>query len=142
MKSKPAAKTVKKMTTKTTPKTVKKSVKKPAAAIEKYGLLIDYEYCTGCHTCQVACSQEYKWPAGMAGMQVLEIVQKLPKDRAYLNFLPFPTELCILCAPRIKKGLQPACATHCMARVIKHGRLKDLAKELGRKPRQVLWSPR
>ncbi|RLF04803.1 MAG: oxidoreductase, partial [Thermoprotei archaeon] len=25
----------------------------------KYGLLIDYEYCTGCHTCEVACKQEH-----------------------------------------------------------------------------------
>ena len=24
----------------------------------EFGLLIDYEFCTGCFTCQVACSQE------------------------------------------------------------------------------------
>ena len=34
----------------------------------EYGLLIDYEYCTGCYTCQVACAQEYNWPAGMGGI--------------------------------------------------------------------------
>ncbi|MFC1640021.1 4Fe-4S binding protein [Gemmatimonadota bacterium] len=22
----------------------------------EYGLLIDYEYCTGCHACEVACA--------------------------------------------------------------------------------------
>ena len=49
----------------------------------EYGLLIDYEYCTGCYTCQVACAQEYNWPAGMGGMKVIEIVQKLPNDQAY-----------------------------------------------------------
>ncbi len=108
----------------------------------EFGLLIDYEYCTGCYACQVACSQEYHWPAGMAGMKVLEIVQNLPKDKAYLNYLPFPTELCNLCAPRTKKGLEPACAKHCMAGVITHGRLEDLSKKLGEKPRMVLWSPR
>jgi Fe-S-cluster-containing dehydrogenase component len=107
-----------------------------------YGLLIDYEYCTGCYTCQVACAQEYQWPAGMGGMKVLEIVQKLPNDKAYLVFLPFPTELCTLCAPRTKKGLEPACVKHCMAGCMKYGRLVDLSKELGNKPRMVLWSPR
>ena len=106
------------------------------------GLLIDYEYCTGCFACQVACSQEYQWSAGMSGMKVLEIVQNLPKDKAYLNFLPFPTELCVLCKPRTKKGLKPACAFHCMAGVITYGALSDLAKKLGEKPRMVLWSPR
>jgi Fe-S-cluster-containing dehydrogenase component len=106
------------------------------------GLLIDYEYCTGCHTCQVACSQEYDWPAGMAGIRVLEVVQKLPHDKAYLTFLPFPTELCILCGPRTKKGLEPACVKHCMAGCMKFGRLRDLSKEMDHKPRMVLWSPR
>lgn len=108
----------------------------------KYGLLIDYEYCTGCYSCQVACCQEYGWEAGMSGMQVIESVQKLHNDNAYLCFLPFPTELCILCSPRTKKGLDPACVEHCMANVIKWGPLENLAKELGEKPRMVLWSPR
>ena len=74
----------------------------------------------------------------MAGLKVLEIVQNLPKDKAYLNYLPFPTELCNLCAPRTKKGLEPACARHCMASVITDGRLEDLSKKLGEKSRMVL----
>lgn len=108
----------------------------------EHGLLIDYEYCTGCYSCQVACCQEYGWEAGMSGMQVIESVQKMPHDKAYLTFLPFPTELCILCSPRTRKGLQPSCVQHCMANVIKWGPLEELAKELGEKPRMVLWSPR
>ena len=109
---------------------------------ERNGLLIDYEYCTGCYACQVACAQEYGWPAGMSGMKVIEVVQELPKGKAYLAYLPFPTELCTLCAGRTKKGLEPACVQHCMAACMKHGKLTELAKEIGQKPRMVLWSPR
>jgi Fe-S-cluster-containing dehydrogenase component len=108
----------------------------------EYGLLIDYEYCTGCHACEIACSQEYKRPPGMMGIQVIEVIQRLPHDRAYLAYLPFPTELCILCRPRTRKGLEPACVQHCMAACMKYGRIEDLAKEMGTKPRMVLWSPR
>ena len=79
------------------------------------GLLIDYEYCTGCHACEIACAQEYNWPAGMGGMRVIEVIEPLPKDKAYLAFLPFPTELCILCAGRTAKGQKPACVQTCMA---------------------------
>ena len=107
----------------------------------KHGLLIDYEYCTGCHTCEIACSQEYHWPAGMAGIKVMEIVESLPGDNAYLVYLPFPTELCVLCAARTKKGEDPACVRHCMAACIKHGPIEELAGEM-KKPRMVLWSPR
>ncbi len=106
------------------------------------GLLIDYEFCTGCMACQVACQQEYGWEAGMGGMRVTEMVQKLPHDKVYLAYLPFPTELCTLCAARTRKGLKTACEHHCMAHVIKHGRVEDLAKEMTAKARMVLWVPR
>jgi Fe-S-cluster-containing dehydrogenase component len=107
----------------------------------EYGLLIDYEYCTGCHACEVACSQEYRRPPGTSGIQVIEVIQRLPQDKAYLAYLPFPTELCVLCRPRTRKGLQPACVQHCMAACMTYGRIEDLAKEMGTKPRMVLWSP-
>ena len=63
----------------------------------KYGLLIEYEYCTGCHTCRVACAQEYRWPVGMGGIRVVETLQQLPGGRAHLTYLPIPTQLCTLC---------------------------------------------
>jgi len=107
----------------------------------RYGLLIDYEYCTGCYTCQVACAQEYQWPAGMGGMQVIETVQQLPSGKAYLAFIPVPTKLCTLCTHRTRKGLEPACVKHCMARCMKYGPIEELAKEMAKKAKTVLWSP-
>ncbi len=108
----------------------------------EYGLLIDYEYCTGCFTCQVACNQEHHHPAGQSGMHVFEHVQPLPSGKPYLTYLPFPTEICVLCKPRIRKGLKPACAQHCMADVITFGRLEDLCEIMKKKPRMVLWAPK
>ncbi|THB80291.1 MAG: oxidoreductase [Desulfobacteraceae bacterium] len=112
------------------------------SVLSNQGLLIDYEYCTGCFACQIACAQEYGWEAGMSGIDVMEIVQDLPKGKAYLSFLPFPTELCSLCSRRTKKGKKPACVHHCMANVITHGRVEELAHRLADKPRMVLWSPK
>ncbi len=108
----------------------------------EYGLMIDYEYCTGCHTCQVACAQEHNWPAGMGGIRVNEIVQSLPKDKYYLTYLPFPTELCVLCTKRTKKGMKPACVQHCMAGCITYGKVTELAGLMTKKPRMVLWVPK
>jgi Fe-S-cluster-containing dehydrogenase component len=114
----------------------KRKVKAP-----EYGLLIDYEYCTGCYACQVACAQEHHHPAGRGGIRVQEIVEALPNDQTYLAYIPFPTELCVLCPARTRKGQQPACVQHCMAACMKYGRIEDLAKEMT-KPRMVLWAPR
>ena len=37
----------------------------------EYGLLIDYEYCTGCETCVVACKEEHGFPVGKWGIEEL-----------------------------------------------------------------------
>ena len=66
----------------------------------------------------------------MAGIKVIEIVEKLPNDKAYLAYLPFPTELCVLCASRTEKGPEPACVQHCMAACMTYGPIEELAKEM------------
>ena len=107
------------------------------------GLLIDYEYCTGCYACVVACAQEFKRPAGITkGIEVIEVEQRLPNDKGYLAYIPFPTELCVLCPHLTRKGEPPACVKTCMAACMKYGRIEDLAKEMATKPRMVLWAPR
>ncbi len=78
----------------------------------------------------------------MSGMKVMEVVETLLNDKAYLAFLPFPTELSILCKPRTKKGLEPACVKHCMASCIKYGTIEELSEEMKGKPRMVLWKPK
>ena len=46
--------------------------------MSEYGLLIDYEYCTGCHACELACKQEYHRAAGkVGGIRVMEFVEQL-----------------------------------------------------------------
>jgi Fe-S-cluster-containing dehydrogenase component len=108
----------------------------------EHGLLIDYEFCTGCHACEIACAQEYNREPGVLGMKVIEVEQKLQKGKAYLSYIPFPTELCVLCPHLTREGLEPACVKSCMAACMKYGRIEDLAQEMTRKPRLVLWTQR
>ena len=39
---------------------------------EAYGLLIDYEYCSGCQSCEVTCKETHNYPVGKWGIRVLE----------------------------------------------------------------------
>ncbi|HJF61965.1 MAG TPA: 4Fe-4S binding protein, partial [Gordonibacter urolithinfaciens] len=34
--------------------------------------MIDYEFCTGCHACEVACKKHLGLPAGQHGIRVLQ----------------------------------------------------------------------
>jgi Fe-S-cluster-containing dehydrogenase component len=107
----------------------------------EHGLLIDYNYCTGCMSCEVACQQEHNHPTGQSGIRVTEYVMDTPKGLAIDN-LPFPTALCDLCAARTARGEQPACVKHCQASCMKFGPIEELAMEMSRKPRTVIFRPR
>jgi len=107
----------------------------------RHGLLIDYEYCTGCHTCEVACKQEHNYPVGKWGIKVNEIVLET-FEKIAIDYIPFPTDLCNLCAQRTKEGIPPACVKHCQAGCMMYGPVKELAKVMEKKSKTVLFAPR
>lgn len=104
------------------------------------GLLIEYEYCTGCQSCAIACKQEHGYAAGKWGIKVEEIVTEGEKLR--IDFLPVPTKYCDLCVKRVKDGGQTACVKACQASTIFYGDLGELAKVMEEKPNSALFSPK
>jgi Fe-S-cluster-containing dehydrogenase component len=104
------------------------------------GLLIEYEYCTGCQSCVVACKQEHNYPVGIGGIKLNEIYTEREKLR--IDFLPFPTQYCDLCAKRVKNGDKPACVKACQASTMWYGDVADLAKLMEAKPHSALFTPR
>jgi Fe-S-cluster-containing dehydrogenase component len=110
--------------------------------MEKNGLLIHYEYCTGCHSCEVACQQEHDFPVGKCGIIVTEHVYQALKKPVAIDYLPFPTELCDLCITRHNEGELPACVKHCQSFCMEFGPITELVKEMAQKSRTVIFSPR
>jgi anaerobic dimethyl sulfoxide reductase subunit B (iron-sulfur subunit) len=108
----------------------------------KKALMINYEYCSGCHSCEVACKQEHNYPVGKGGIHLNEIMTTLPDGRLRIDYIPFPTAYCDLCASRVKKGEQPACVKHCQAQVMEYGLVTDLAKKMDKKSHYVMFTPK
>lgn len=111
----------------------------------EYGLLIDYEYCSGCQSCEVTCKEEHNYPVGKWGIKVLEEGPWEIEDGSGVfnyNYIPVPTDLCDLCAERVNTtGKEPMCVHHCLANVITYGLIDELAEKLKTKTKQVLWTP-
>jgi anaerobic dimethyl sulfoxide reductase subunit B (iron-sulfur subunit) len=108
-----------------------------------YGLLIDYEYCSGCHSCEVACKQEHGFPVGKHGIRLYsDGPWQINERKTNWNKIPVPTDLCDLCADRVAQGRKPSCVHHCLCDVMRFGPLDELAIELARKDKQVLFAPR
>lgn len=107
------------------------------------GLLIDYEFCTGCHTCEVSCKMEHHLPNGQWGIKLAEIGPwKVTEDKWQLDYIPVPTEQCNLCSERVAKGKKPACVHNCQSAVMKFGPVDELVKEMEGKSHIVIFAPK
>lgn len=101
-------------------------------------MLIDYYYCTGCHTCEVACQQENGYETGQFGITVTEHVLQAKKG-LMIDYVPFLTDLCNFCLPRVKQGQKPACVKHCLARCMMFGTIDDMVDEAKKRPKAMLY---
>ena len=101
-------------------------------------LLIDYEYCDGCRSCEIACRNAHENTINVEqwGIKVLEDGPwKLTDDKYSWTFMPYPTSLCDLCAERTAEGRDPSCVHHCLGQCMEYGEASALLKksaELGR----------
>mgnify|MGYP001432256119 FL=1 len=108
-------------------------------ASEEYALLIDFEWCTGCYACVVAGRNANHLDYSRACITIGSGERKVG-GRVILDFVPEPTNLCNLCAPRTRLGLAPACVHHCPPCVIRYGPKPELDELQKQKPSQSLWS--
>lgn len=116
--------------------------------MSRNGILVDYQYCTGCYTCEVACQSEHDMPLAQWGIKAMQQGPWPIKDekgnetdKYVYDFYPTFTQLCDLCADRLAKGKDPSCVHHCQARILVYGPIDELVKQLDAKPTQYLWVP-
>jgi anaerobic dimethyl sulfoxide reductase subunit B (iron-sulfur subunit) len=107
------------------------------------GLLIDYEFCTGCHSCEVSCKMEHDLQAGEWGIKLAEIGpwQIANSDRWQYDYIPCPTAQCNLCAERTEKGKLPICVHNCQSACMQYGAVEELSKRMLDKGKTVIFAP-
>jgi len=109
----------------------------------RYGLLIDYHYCTNCQTCEVVCKKEHDIPIGKWGIKVMSVGPwPAVGDKYQLDHIPVPTMLCNLCGERVAEGKKPACVHNCQSQCMEFGPVDELAKKMVGKPKTVLFAPK
>lgn len=94
-------------------------------------LVVDYEYCSGCHTCEIACQQEHGLAPDKYGIKLTQIgPDQLSETKWQYEFVPVPTERCDRCASRQAEGKLPSCVQHCQAGCLYVGELSEVADKL------------
>ena len=100
----------------------------------QYALIIDYKYCTGCHTCEVACRKEKGLPEGEWGIKLTEHGPVKIEGEWMWDYVPVPSKACDLCVERIEAGKKASCEHHCLAdcmRVVPLEQVPAVVGELG-----------
>lgn len=109
----------------------------------KYGILVDYDWCTGCHTCEMACSVEHDYPVGQSGLKLTKVGPwKISEDNWQFDYLPVPTKQCDLCAALRSNDKPPTCVHHCQAQCMYFGTIEELEEIMGNKDKQALFAIR
>lgn len=86
------------------------------------GILVNYEFCTGCHSCEVACKKHLGLPEGEFGIKVSEIgpYQYAGESRGNQKWewtwVPALTKACTLCEDRTSRERCP-----CACSIARHG---------------------
>lgn len=105
-----------------------------------FGILIDYEWCTGCHTCETACQMERDLPFNQFGIKIASVGPwEYAEDVWQYSYMPIPTDQCNLCEDRTAKGKLPSCVHHCQAKCLDYGPLEQLETKMDKKPKQALF---
>ncbi|MEM3484437.1 MAG: hypothetical protein QXI12_02300 [Candidatus Methanomethyliaceae archaeon] len=104
----------------------------------KYGLYIDYEWCSGCHSCELACRQEHGFAPNECGIMIIE-VNYVRAGKKIIEYHPIFTEYCDFCAARVREGEKPACVHHCQAACMDFGEAEKMVELLKKKGKGVVY---
>lgn len=106
--------------------------------MKQYGMLIDVYYCTGCHSCEVACEQENSLEAGQFGIKVTEHILK-QKQGLMIDYVPYITDLCNFCLGRAAQGRRPSCVKHCQAQCLRFGPIEEVVEAARDSKKPILY---
>lgn len=104
------------------------------------GLLINYDYCTGCHSCEVACRVEHGFPDDQGGVVLKQVGPwQYDAERYQYSYMPVITDQCDACADRLSEGKDPVCVHHCQAFVMDFGDVEELSRKAVKGSKSALY---
>ena len=105
-----------------------------------YAMLIDYAWCTGCHSCEVACRKELGFADDQYGIKINEMIWPIEAKSWEYTFLPTPTDQCDTCIHRRSEGKDPTCVHHCQAKCLTFGSADEIMRQMDPNKRQAVFT--
>lgn len=98
--------------------------------MSKKGLLINYQWCTGCHACEIATKNALHLPIGKWGIKLLEHGPwEVTPGKFEWDYIPIPTQLCGADPNVNVDEVMHQAVKHCNALCMEYGPLEEMAKK-------------
>lgn len=105
------------------------------------GLLVNYRWRTGCHSCELACQVKNGLSAGQYGIKLNQIGPwEYGEDKWEFTYMPVLTKQCSLCGDRTAAGKLPSCVQHCQANCIQILDAEEGARIAGENPKMMFMT--
>lgn len=98
-----------------------------------YAMVIDYKYCTGCHSCEISCRKEKGLPLEEWGIKLSEQGPAKIQGKWMWNYVPVPSDACDMCIKRIGEDKKPICELHCLAQCLEILPMEEAARSVAEK---------
>jgi anaerobic dimethyl sulfoxide reductase subunit B (iron-sulfur subunit) len=107
--------------------------------MSKKALLVNYRWCTGCHSCELACQVKNNLPENQYGIKLNKVGpwEYAPKKWQY-SYFPVLTDQCNLCSDRLAKNKLPSCVHHCQANCLQILDVSDAAGIVAQNDKMLL----
>ncbi len=103
-----------------------------------FAMLVHYDYCTGCKSCEISCKNEKGYAQAPYGVTVLENgPYDLGGGKWEWDYVPAFNSRCDMCADRQKAGEKPPCVIHCLANCLEVGPADELLASFMQKPHKA-----
>lgn len=104
-------------------------------------LLLNYRWCTGCHSCEVACQVKRDLPPDQFGIKLNEVGPwEYAHKKWQYGYFPVLTDQCNLCADLQAEGKLPACVQHCQSNCIQIMDADEAAKVAAGNPKMLMMT--
>lgn len=104
-------------------------------------LLVNYRWCSGCHSCEVACQVANELDEGQYGIKINEVGPwQISAKKWQLRYFPVLTDQCNLCGERVGTGKLPACVQHCQANCLQMLDAQEAANVAAGNPKMFMMT--
>lgn len=99
--------------------------------MKTHAMIIDYQYCTGCHACEVSCRNEKELSLDEWGIELTQHGPIKMQGEWMWDYIPVLSQACDLCEDRRADGKVPSCQLHCLSSCIEVVPIEEVSAKLG-----------